>query len=322
MVQAESLTKTYEEKSVVESVSFQVAEGEVFVLLGRSGCGKTTTLKMINRLVEPTSGQVIINGKRTSQQDPITLRRNIGYVIQENGLFPHYTVEENISVVPELLGHDRDEMRSRLPDLLTQVGLSPEKFIGKYPKELSGGEQQRVAIARAIAARPPLLLMDEPFSALDPITRSDVRTNFYRLSKKFGITVIMVTHDVAEAIEIADHICLMEEGRILRQGEGKDFLFGDNNAVVASFFDAARFETELKVVTITDLLSSLTLKDEEGAVAGEIGLDDRLYSVLDKFSRAKILPLNVRGQDGRTHGTTTLSSLLEAFFKLERRRSS
>ena len=148
MVQVQDLVKTYGGRNVVNGVSFEVQEGEIFVLLGKSGCGKTTTLKMINRLVESTSGNVIINGENTRQQDPISLRRGIGYVIQENGLFPHYTVQENISIVPQLLGHSGEEISSMLPEVLTQVGLLPSKFIDKYPRELSGGEKQRVAIAR------------------------------------------------------------------------------------------------------------------------------------------------------------------------------
>ena len=322
MVQVESLTKTYDRKSVVENVSFQVAEGEIFALLGKSGCGKTTTLKMINRLVEPTAGEVIINGLRTSQQDPIYLRRHIGYVVQENGLFPHYTVKENVAVVPELLGHSKAEIDSRVLDVLTQVGLPPERFIERYPHELSGGEQQRVAIARAIAARPPLLLMDEPFSALDPITRRDVRANFYRLSREFGITVILVTHDVAEAIDIADHICLMDEGHILRQGEGKDFLFGEENGLIASFFHGARFETELKVITIADLLPTLTLDKSEGEVMGEIALSDRLYTVFDSAYGNEELLLNLQDENGTVLGATTLSSLINAFFALKQAGSS
>jgi len=209
---------------ILENLSFTVNAGETLVLLGRSGSGKTTALKMVNRLIAPTAGEVLVEGKPTSAWDPIRLRRRIGYVIQETGLFPHFTVAENIGLVPRLEGWPADRIRARVDELLTQLDLAPDEFAGRYPRELSGGQRQRVGVARALAADPPVLLFDEPFGALDPVTRLDVQRQFLALRKRLHKTAIFVTHDVREALMLGTRIGLMRAGRLEILATPQEFL--------------------------------------------------------------------------------------------------
>ena len=200
---------------IIDQLNLSIAGGETMVLLGESGCGKTTTLKLVNRLLTPTSGEVLVEGRATIAWDVIRLRRRTGYVIQEAGLFPHFTVEENVALVPSLEGWDESRVRERVRELLQLVGLDPEKFADRYPRELSGGQRQRIGVARALAADPPLLLMDEPFGALDPLTRTSLQKEFAELKARLGKTVIFVTHDVREALSLGSRIALMDKGRIV-----------------------------------------------------------------------------------------------------------
>ncbi|HXI44552.1 MAG TPA: ATP-binding cassette domain-containing protein [Bryobacteraceae bacterium] len=209
---------------ILEHLSFTVNAGETLVLLGRSGSGKTTALKMVNRLIAPTAGEVLVEGRPTSAWDPIRLRRRIGYVIQETGLFPHFTVAENIGLVPRLEGWPADRIRARVGELLTQLDLAPDEFAGRYPRELSGGQRQRVGVARALAADPPVLLFDEPFGALDPVTRLDVQRQFLALRKRLRKTAIFVTHDVREALMLGTRIGLMRAGRLEMMATPQEFL--------------------------------------------------------------------------------------------------
>jgi osmoprotectant transport system ATP-binding protein len=194
------------------------------VLLGESGCGKTTTLRLVNRLLVPVSGEVLVEGRDTREWNPIALRRRTGYVIQDAGLFPHYTVERNVALVPTLEGWDERRVRERVRELLQLVGLDPEKFAARYPSELSGGQRQRVGVARALAADPPLLLMDEPFGALDPLTRAGLQREFAALQKRLAKTVVFVTHDVREALSLGTRVALMRAGRILLLDRPEGFL--------------------------------------------------------------------------------------------------
>jgi len=200
---------------IIDQLNLDVSSSETMVLLGESGCGKTTTLRLANRLLTPTSGQVLVEGKPTTEWDVIRLRRRIGYVIQEAGLFPHFTVEQNVALVPNLEDWDESRVRNRVYEMLSLVGLEPEKFATRYPRELSGGQRQRVGVARALAADPPLLLMDEPFGALDPLTRASLQKEFAELKARLGKTVIFVTHDVREALMLGSRIALMDKGKIV-----------------------------------------------------------------------------------------------------------
>jgi osmoprotectant transport system ATP-binding protein len=212
-----------ESKPILSDISFDVRTGETLVLLGRSGSGKTTTLKLINRLLEPTSGEVSISDKPTTSWDPIKLRRRIGYVIQEIGLFPHFTIEQNVALVPALEGWDQPRIRERVRELLELVGLEPSKFAARLPRELSGGQRQRVGVARALAADPPIILMDEPFGALDPLTRSELQREFASLVKRLNKTIVFVTHDVREAFLLASRIGLFKDGRLVELATPDNF---------------------------------------------------------------------------------------------------
>jgi osmoprotectant transport system ATP-binding protein len=220
-------------RPIIDRLSLQIQRGETFVLLGESGCGKTTTLRLVNRLLIPTSGQVLIEAKATTEWDVIRLRRRTGYVIQEAGLFPHFTVEQNIGLVPSLEGWDAARVRQRVRELLALVGLDPEKFAARYPRELSGGQRQRVGVVRALAADPPLLLMDEPFGALDPLTRASLQTEFADLKTRLGKTVIFVTHDVREALLLGSRIALMDAGRIVLLETPAGFVKSENKLAKA-----------------------------------------------------------------------------------------
>lgn len=213
---------------IISNLNLHVECGETLVLLGESGCGKTTTLKLVNHLYNPTSGDVFVEGKSTTDWDRIALRRHIGYVIQEAGLFPHFNIARNVGLVPALLGWSEVKIKERVRQLLEMVGLDPTRFAERYPRELSGGQRQRVGVARALAANPPLLLLDEPFGALDPLTRSSLQNEFAELTRGLGKTVIIVTHDVREALLLGSRIALMHAGEIVLLDSPQGFLASDN----------------------------------------------------------------------------------------------
>jgi len=212
------------DRAILTSLSLSVSCGETVVLLGRSGSGKTTALKLVNRLLEPSTGEVRVDERTTLEWDPIRLRRRIGYVIQEAGLFPHFTVERNIALVPELEQWPRNRIKDRVRELLEVVGLDPADFAQRYPHQLSGGQRQRVGVARALAADPPILLMDEPFGALDPVTRAELQREFQALARRLGKTIVFVTHDLREALLLASHIILLEKGRVVAGAGPEEFL--------------------------------------------------------------------------------------------------
>jgi len=227
-------------RPLLSNITLSVARGETLVLLGRSGAGKTTALRLINRLADPSEGEVLIEGRRSVDWDPIALRRHIGYVIQETGLFPHYTVEQNVSLVPRLEGWPGLQIRTRAQELLALVGLEPAIFLKRYPHELSGGQRQRVGVARALAAHPPILLMDEPFGALDPLTRAEIRAEFQSLQQRLQKTIVIVTHDTSEALLLGTRIALMEAGDLKGLYTPREFLHS-KEPVAAAY--AAQFHT-------------------------------------------------------------------------------
>lgn len=230
-------------RSILHDFNLSVRHGETLVLLGRSGSGKTTALKLINRLLEPSDGAVKVEGRSTSDWDPIALRRRIGYVIQEVGLFPHFTVERNVALVPRLAAWPAEKVAARVAEMLRLVGLEPASFAKRLPRELSGGQRQRVGVARALAGDPPILLMDEPFGALDPLTRLELHREFRALEHRLGKTVVFVTHDLTEAMRLASRIALLEAGRLLGVYSPEEFL-RSSDPVAAAYREAFRGEGE------------------------------------------------------------------------------
>jgi len=239
--EVEYSVRTKRDAPILSGISLRILQGETVILLGRSGSGKTTLLKLVNRLLKATKGTVAVNGESVDALDPIQLRRGIGYVIQEGGLFPHYTVAENVSVVPQLEGWSADRTRGCVSELLQLVGLDPAEFAQRKPRELSGGQRQRVGVARALAADPPILLMDEPFGALDPVTRSDLQKEFTALAKRLGKTILFVTHDLREATRIGSRIVMLAAGRVVADARPEQFLNVDHPEVKAF---AASFEMQ------------------------------------------------------------------------------
>ena len=253
MLRLEGVTKRFGDRIAVDDLTLEVVAGDVCVLVGPSGCGKTTTLKMVNRLVEPTSGRILLGGDDVTHVDPVGLRRRMGYVIQQVGLFPHQTITENVMTVPRLLGWDKPRARTRAAELLELVGLDPSGYGRRYPAQLSGGERQRVGVARALAADPPVLLMDEPFGALDPITRARLQQEFLRLQEELRKTVVFVTHDIEEAVLMGDRIAVLRQGGVLEQYDTPAQVLGrPATDFVASFVGADRDLKRLSVTTVDE----------------------------------------------------------------------
>jgi osmoprotectant transport system ATP-binding protein len=256
MIEFKGVSKTYpgSDTSVVNDLSFEVLEGEICVLVGPSGCGKTTTMRMVNRLIEPTDGEILIDGEPNTRMSGTQLRRKIGYAIQQIGLFPHRTIAENIATVPSLLGWEKGRIRSRVDELLELVGLDPNDYRGRYPAELSGGQQQRVGVARAMAADPPIMLMDEPFGAVDPITRERLQDEFLRIQEDIKKTIVFVTHDIDEAIKMGDKIAILKQGGFLAQYDTpENILANPNSEFVASFVGNDRILKRLSLLRVGDM---------------------------------------------------------------------
>lgn len=253
MIQFINVSKAYKEHNVIENINLEINKGELVVLIGPSGCGKTTILKMINRLIEPSDGQIKINGTDIEAQDPIELRRNIGYVIQQTGLFIHMTVRENIEIIPRLTKMPVSEIVDRTVKLMETVGL-PEEFLDRYPNHLSGGQQQRVGVARAFAMNPDIILMDEPFSALDPLTRSQLQDELVSLQSKLHKTIVFVTHDMDEAVKIADRICILQGGHILQYDTPENILKNPAHGFVSEFVGSKRIWSSPQLIRAKDIM--------------------------------------------------------------------
>lgn len=254
MIQFERITKTYKTKQVLSDISFEIDKGSLVAIIGESGCGKTTLLKMINRLVKITKGTIRIEGKDIQEMDEVALRRNIGYVIQQTGLFPHMTVRENIELIPKLQKVKPIDLAKNTSRLMQMVGLDCEEFLDRYPTELSGGQQQRVGVARSFATDPDIILMDEPFSALDPITRSDLQDELMELQSKLKKTIVFVTHDMDEAVKIADKICIMRDGKVLQYDTPENILKNPQDEFVSNFVGKNRIWSSPEYIKISDIM--------------------------------------------------------------------
>ena len=309
MIKADNISKHFGKVKAVDDISFEVKEQENLILLGTSGCGKTTTLKMINRLIDPTSGNIFINGKNIADEQPEILRRGIGYVLQNNGLFPHYTVAENIAIVPNLLKWDKKKIAGRTAELLEKLHLSTD-YLHVYPNELSGGQQQRVGLARALVSDPPVLLMDEPFGALDNVTRANIHKEFKALDELKRKTIVMVTHDVQEAFELGNRICLMDKGKIIQSGTPADLLFKPANKFVETFLKDQRLQLEFKAIRLADMWE--LLPDQHIKGNSTLSADTDVWTALENFKFINAETINV-GKEHNQVKTIGFEQLMAAF---------
>jgi osmoprotectant transport system ATP-binding protein len=318
MINVQHLSKHFGKVKAVDGISFEVKEHENLVLLGTSGCGKTTTLKTINRLIEPSAGDIYVNGQNIAGQSPETLRRGIGYVMQNHGLFPHYTVAENIAVVPQLLQWDKKRTERRISELVEKLHLGPDQ-LRAYPGELSGGQQQRVGLARALAADPPVLLMDEPFGALDNVTRSKIRAEFKELDELKQKTIIMVTHDVQEAFELGDRICLMDKGKIVQIGTPAELLFGPKNDFVREFLREERLSLEFKSLRLSDLWQWLSPRPAKGGV--QLSSDLGLWEGMEHFKFQAGDTINIIRKENNEARSVGFEQLMTAFYQYKKQQA-
>ncbi|MBS9405287.1 ABC transporter ATP-binding protein [Halomonas sp. TRM85114] len=295
MIQLDNLTKVFEtpKEAVVaaDHISMNVPDGEICILLGPSGCGKTTTLKMINRIIRPTSGKVFINDEDTSGMNTQDLRRNIGYVIQQIGLFPNMTIEENITIVPKLLGWDKTRYKKRAREMMDMIAMDAEAFLKRYPSELSGGQQQRIGVARALAADPPVMLMDEPFGAIDPINRAVIQDEFLKMQQELKKTIMFVSHDIDEAIKMGDRVAVFREGKLVQYSTPDDLLAAPKNAFIESFLGEDRALKRLNLVKVSEVVST-----DIGSVHPDDTLETALSRIDDFGYQNSILMVNDRHQ--------------------------
>ena len=295
------------QRAAVEDLSFEVAPGEICVLIGPSGCGKTTALKMVNRLISITAGDITIDGRSVRELPLTELRRGIGYVFQQIGLFPHMTIEHNIGAVPKLLGWSRSRIRDRACELLELVGLDPDSDLRRYPGEFSGGQQQRIGVARAMAADPPIMLMDEPFGAIDPIARERLQNDFLRLHAQVRKTVIFVTHDIDEAIKMGDRIAIMRDGRLVQLAGADELLASPADDFVASFVGEDRGLKRLRVRKVRDVELDPPVP---GAGSPEpVRLDTSLHHALSKMLAEGTSAINVLDEQDALVGSVALEAI-------------
>lgn len=306
MIQFQSINKVYENGNVVlKDINLTIKEGEITVLIGPSGCGKTTTMKMINRLIKPTKGKITLHGKDISTMDPVTLRRKIGYVIQSIGLFPHMTIAKNVGVVPRLQKWEKQKTKARVDELLKMVNLDPDLYANRFPSELSGGQQQRIGVIRALAADPTVILMDEPFSALDPISREQLQEELIRLQQELKKTIVFVTHDMDEAIKIADTIILMKDGEVIQTGQPEQILRHPANDFVKNFFGTKRMhENTLEAPTVDEVMV-----DNPATAYPSRGL----ASAMKIMERRRVDSLLIVDKDNRLQGTVSIYRVLDQY---------
>ena len=284
MIEFRNVSKSYKNNQVLQDINFTIYDGEIVVLIGPSGCGKTTTLKMINRLIEPTAGEILINGENIMEKDPIALRRSMGYVIQQTGLFPHMTVRQNIEVIPRLEKRPAQEISRRTMALMEMVGLDPAQYLDRYPIQLSGGQRQRIGVARAFATDPDIILMDEPFSALDPITRSGLQDSLVSLQSKMKKTIVFVTHDMDEAVKIADRICIMYQGDILQYDKPEAILKNPAHGFVSEFVGKNRIWSSPEYIRADDIMITSPVTTEP---------DIPMFKCIEKMRLQKVNSLMV-----------------------------
>ena len=289
----------------IDHLTLKIPEGEVCVLIGPSGCGKTTTMRIINRMIEPDQGIVLVAGRDVMQSDPVTLRRSIGYVIQQIGLFPHWSIADNIATVPKLLGWDAARIATRVDELLHLIGMDPATFRSRFPRELSGGQKQRIGVARALAADPPVMLMDEPFGAIDPITRARLQDEFLRILRTLKKTVVFVTHDIDEAIKMGDRIAILRDGALIQYATPEAILAKPADAFVESFVGTDRALKRLALIRAEMLIEPQGSAAPAHAIGAQASLRDALALMFETGTDA----LAVTGPDGAVLGRLTLAGI-------------
>ena len=292
MIEFKNVKKSYKNSVILDNFNLKIDKGNLVVLIGSSGCGKTTLLKMINRLIETTAGDILVDGKNIKDMDPIQLRRSIGYVIQQTGLFPHMTVKENIEILPKLMGKNEEELAKKTIELLNMVGLEPEKYSDRYPVELSGGQQQRIGVARAFAADAEIILMDEPFSALDPITRTELQEELFNIQREYKKTIVFVTHDMDEALNLADKICILKDGKILQYDTPENILKNPSGEYVEEFVGKNKIWTKPEMIRAEDVMITkpVTVSPKRNLVqASQIMREKKVDSLLVINKEAKLL---------------------------------
>jgi osmoprotectant transport system ATP-binding protein len=307
MIRFEAVTKTFPEaaRPAVDSLDLAVPEGTICVLIGPSGCGKTTTMRMVNRLIEPTSGRVLVAGEDVTGADPVRLRRTIGYVIQQVGLFPHMSVAENVATVPGLLGWPKPRVAARVEEMLALVGLDPREFARRFPGELSGGQRQRVGVARALAADPPVMLMDEPFGAVDPVVRERLQSEFLGILRRLNKTIILVTHDIDEAIRMGDRLALMRAGRLVQYDTPDRILAAPRDAFTAEFLGLDRGLKRLVLATARESATPAPPPPEAPRIPAATSLRDALSILLSEGADTAA----VVAADGASLGSLTLAAI-------------
>ncbi len=309
MIRLEAVSKIFPgvARPAVDRLDLDVPNGATCVLIGPSGCGKTTTMRMVNRLIEPTSGRIIVEDEDVTRADPVALRRRIGYVIQQIGLFPHMTIAQNVSTVPNLIGWEPARVRDRVAEMLALVGLEPGQFLSRYPRHLSGGQRQRVGVARALAADPPVMLMDEPFGAVDPVVRARLQEEFLGILRKLRKTVIFVTHDIDEAIRMGDVVAIMKDGRIAQYDTPDRLLAAPVDDFVADFVGADRALKRLALVTVGQAAKPVAAPDDAPRIGSATTLRDALSLLLAQGRDMAA----VIDQTGATLGSITLAAIRE-----------
>lgn len=281
LIELKNVSKKYNDKYIIKNLNLKINKGEICVFIGPSGCGKSTILKMINKMIPMTDGDIIVDGKSIKDADENELRMNIGYVIQQIGLLPHRTVEQNIAIVPRLFKWDEEKIDKRTDFLLEVVGLNPEEYRKKYPKYLSGGQMQRVGVARALAAEPPIMLMDEPFGAVDPINRKEIQDKFLDIQNEFRKTICFVTHDIDEALKMGDKIAIFRDGDLVQYDEPKNILLYPENEFVEDFIGSNRINKALQFIKVKDIYKDHYISEYSGMIESYVSLDDNLESILN-----------------------------------------
>ncbi len=307
MIRFENVSKHFPgvARPAVDRLDLEVPTGKTCVLIGPSGCGKTTTMRMVNRLIEPSAGRIFVGEEDVTTVDPVGLRRRIGYVIQQIGLFPHQTIAENVATVPKLLGWEAKRVKARSEEMLALVGLEPGQFLSRFPRHLSGGQRQRVGVARALAADPPVMLMDEPFGAVDPVVRGRLQEEFLDILRRLQKTVILVTHDIDEAIRMGDLVAIMQDGRLAQYATPDRLLAAPANDFVADFIGADRTLRRLSLVAVTELLQPGPAPGEAPRLSASCNLRNAISTMVEQGGEA----VSIVDGEGRVLGHVTLGAI-------------